>query len=72
MKETHVFGSDGVGRECVKHGIGLLGSIPLHASICSDADRGKPTLVAEPDSERARVFMEISREIQASLELETY
>ncbi|KAI9790980.1 MAG: hypothetical protein M1816_004547 [Peltula sp. TS41687] len=71
-EETHIFGADGVVRECVKHGIDLLGSIPLHASICTDADRGKPTMVAEPDSPRAEAFMEIARGLQASLGLEMH
>jgi ATP-binding protein involved in chromosome partitioning len=43
---THVFGTEGVSRECLKHGIELLGDIPLDASICQDADHGKPTVVA--------------------------
>ncbi|KAF8540281.1 P-loop containing nucleoside triphosphate hydrolase protein [Trichophaea hybrida] len=43
---THIFGSEGVSRECQKHGIELLGDVPLDASICADADRGKPTVAA--------------------------
>ena len=43
---THIFGSEGVSRECQKHGLELLGDVPLDASICEDADRGKPTVVA--------------------------
>lgn len=62
---THIFGSDGVPRACKTHGIDLLGDIPLHASICDDADRGKPTVVAEPDSERARAFAGVAEKIAA-------
>ncbi|KAI5814145.1 P-loop containing nucleoside triphosphate hydrolase protein [Pyronema omphalodes] len=43
---THIFGSEGVARECKKHNIELLGDVPLDATICSDADAGKPTVVA--------------------------
>ncbi|TGZ84911.1 P-loop containing nucleoside triphosphate hydrolase protein [Ascodesmis nigricans] len=43
---THIFGADGVARECEKHGIHLLGDVPLNATICQDADQGKPTVVA--------------------------
>lgn len=43
---THIFGAEGVARECKKHGIELLGDVPLDASICQDADRGKPTVAA--------------------------
>lgn len=61
---THIFGShSGVIHACEEHGIHFLGDIPLHPSICDDADRGKPTVVAEPESDRARVFMKIAEEV---------
>ncbi|KAJ9640521.1 hypothetical protein H2199_006060 [Coniosporium tulheliwenetii] len=53
---TDIFGREGVARKCEEMGIRLLGDVPLHASICSDADRGKPTVVAEPGSARAKAF----------------
>lgn len=43
---THIFGSEGVARECKKHDIELLGDVPLDATICQDADLGKPTVIA--------------------------
>lgn len=61
---THIFGShSGVTHACKEHGIDFLGDIPLHASICDDADRGKPTVVAEPESDRAKVFMALAQEV---------
>lgn len=57
---THIFGSEGVTKACEKHNVPFLGDIPLHASICDDADRGKPTVVAEPESQRAKAFMEVA------------
>ena len=64
QNSTHIFGSNsGVTHACEEHGIPFLGDIPLHASICDDADRGKPTVVSEPDSVRAQVFMNIAREV---------
>lgn len=61
QNSTHIFGShSGVTTACEKHGIDFLGDIPLHANICDDADRGKPTVVAEPESERAKAFMSIT------------
>ena len=63
-RSTHVFGSrSGVSHACEEHGVPFLGDIPLHASICDDADRGKPTVVAEPESERAKGFMSIAQSI---------
>lgn len=66
---THIFGSDGVIRACETHGIDLLGDIPLHARICDDADRGKPTVVAEPESERARAFARVAEKIATVVKL---
>lgn len=64
QNSTHIFGShSGVTNACEKHGIDFLGDIPLHASICDDADRGKPTVVAEPESERAKAFMSITETV---------
>ena len=60
---THIFGSEGVVRECSTHGIDFLGDIPLHASICDDADRGKPTVVSEPNSQRGQAFIEIAEKL---------
>lgn len=65
----HIFGSDGVARECSKHQVDLLGDIPLDAQICSDADRGKPTMVADPESESAGAFLAIAETLQTKLEL---
>ncbi|KAF1999227.1 cytosolic Fe-S cluster assembling factor NBP35 [Amniculicola lignicola CBS 123094] len=48
---------------CEKEGLRMLGEIPLHAAICKDADMGKPTVVAEPEGERAKVFVGIAREV---------
>ncbi|KAK7517886.1 nucleotide binding protein-like protein [Phyllosticta citriasiana] len=50
-------------------GTELLGSVPLHPTICTDADRGCPTVVAEPDSTRARVFWEIADAVAKKIAL---
>jgi ATP-binding protein involved in chromosome partitioning len=63
-ENTHIFGShSGVTHACEKHEIKFLGDIPLHASICDDADRGKPTVVSEPESDRAKAFMGIAQDV---------
>ena len=66
---THVFGSQGVARTCAEHGIELLGDVPLDARICDDADRGKPTVVAEPDSSRGRAFLGVAEKVGLSIGL---
>ena len=71
--KTHVFGGGeeegegghgiGVERACKKHGIQFLGDVPLHPKICDDADRGKPTVVSEPKSERAEAYRMIAEKV---------
>ncbi|KAH8601172.1 nucleotide binding protein-like protein [Bisporella sp. PMI_857] len=67
---THIFGShSGVTHACEKYGLNFLGDIPLHPRICQDADEGKPTVVSEPDSERAKAYIRIAEEIGQKIEL---
>ena len=68
-KSTHIFGTEGVKKACESHGIELLGDIALDAQICDDADKGKPTVVAEPESARGQVFLGIADRIGKKIEL---
>jgi ATP-binding protein involved in chromosome partitioning len=47
--------------------IPLLGSIPLAPRICSDADEGLPTVVAQPRSESALAFEELAGRVLQEL-----
>ena len=68
---TPIFTHGGVEHACSEHGIPFLGDIPLHANICHDADRGMPTVVAEPaGSERAKVFMKLADKVGDMIGLE--
>lgn len=69
QKETSIFGSRGVERECSAYGIDFLGDIPLHASICNDSDRGQPTVISEPDSTRGKAFEALAEKLTAKLGL---
>ena len=40
-----------------------LGALPLAMHIRQQADSGKPTVVADPDSEAARMYMSIARQV---------
>ncbi len=50
----HIFGAGGGARMAAECGVALLGELPLDAQIREQADGGRPTVVAEPDSARAR------------------
>ncbi|KAJ3479923.1 hypothetical protein NLG97_g8192 [Lecanicillium saksenae] len=68
---THVFGSnERVEKMCSEHSINFLGDIPLHPNIGDDGEKGKPTVVAEPESERAAAFLDIAKAIVPKIEMQ--
>ncbi|KAM4062830.1 NUBPL iron-transfer p-loop NTPase domain-containing protein [Hirsutella rhossiliensis] len=69
--ETNVFGSNQrVERMCDEHKIEFLGDIPLSRNIGDDGDKGKPTVVSEPTSDRASCFLDIARAISGKISME--
>lgn len=46
-----------------EYGVDLLGSLPLNLSIREQADSGRPTVVAEPDSPIAGIYREVARKV---------
>ncbi|PON30523.1 ATP-binding protein [Trichoderma gamsii] len=72
-QDTHVFGSNKrVEKLCQDHEIQFLGDIPLHPNIGDDGERGKPTVVAEPSSERASAFLDIAKAICPKIDLKEH
>lgn len=69
---TPIFGSnEALEKVCRQNGIEKLGDIPLHPVISEDADKGKPTVVSEPSSDRAKAFMDIAAAIIPKVGLES-
>ncbi len=58
---AHIFGAEGGQRMAQKYGVDLLGSLPLTLSIREQADAGRPTVVADPDSAIAATYRQIAR-----------
>ncbi|KAI0425457.1 P-loop containing nucleoside triphosphate hydrolase protein [Xylaria sp. FL1042] len=70
-QDTAVFGSsERVKGLCQDHSIDLLGDIPLHQNVGDDGQRGKPTVVSEPESQRARAFVDIARQVGSKIGLQ--
>ena len=65
--EEHIFGAGGGERMAKEHGVDLLGSLPLDINIREQADSGKPTVVADPDSKIAHAYRDIARRTAAKL-----
>ena len=66
--QTSIFGSLGAKKACEEQNLHFLGDVPLHERICDDADRGKPTVVAEPGSKNAEAFSMIAKGVIERLE----
>ncbi len=58
-----IFGADGGQKMCAEYGVEFLGGLPLSLSIRAQADSGCPTVVAEPKSELAQIYLEIARRV---------
>ena len=59
--KSHIFGSGGAERLCQDYGTELLGQLPLDIRIRELADAGRPTVVAEPESNAAEIYRKIAR-----------
>ena len=65
--EEHIFGEGGGARMAQENGVELLGTLPLDIRIREETDGGKPTVVAEPDSNIAELYREIARRVAGRL-----
>ncbi|MFO7859306.1 MAG: iron-sulfur cluster carrier protein ApbC [Ectothiorhodospiraceae bacterium] len=65
--EEPIFGSGGGDSIAEQYDVDLLGSLPLSMHIREQADGGKPTVVAEPDSTSAESYRTIARRVGAKL-----
>jgi ATP-binding protein involved in chromosome partitioning len=59
----HIFGEGGGKRYAEEKGIPYLGALPLDIHIREQADSGKPTVVADPDSEPAKIYKSVARQV---------
>ena len=62
-----IFGEGGGERLAAECRTEFLGRLPLDARIRAEADGGRPTAVAAPDSPRGRAFREFARRTAAAL-----
>jgi ATP-binding protein involved in chromosome partitioning len=63
----HIFGADGGRKMAAEYGMDYLGALPLDMQIRLQADSGKPTVVAAPDSEVAAIYRALARQIAVSI-----
>ena len=63
----HLFGEGGGERLADEYEVDLLASMPLSMMIREQADSGKPTVVAEPDSQISMLYQDIARHVGARI-----
>ncbi len=63
----HIFGSDGGKTMAAQYNAEYLGALPLAMQIRVQADGGKPTVVAEPDSEVAGIYKAVARRVALAI-----
>ena len=61
--EEAIFGSGGADQMVTDFEVPLLGRLPLDARIREQSDSGKPTVLAEPDSDIANAYHRTALEI---------
>ena len=62
-----IFGEGGGAKMAAQYGTELLGQLPLRLSIREQADGGRPTVIAEPQSEITQRYRDIARRAAARL-----
>src|SRR5471032_76123 len=66
----HLFGEGGGEKLAAQYDVELLASLPLSMLIREQADGGKPTVIAEPESQIAMVYQDLARQVGARIVLQ--
>ncbi len=64
-----IFGSGGGEKMCADYKVPFLGALPLDIHIREEADSGRPTVVAQPESKAAEIYREIARKAAVAVAL---
>jgi ATP-binding protein involved in chromosome partitioning len=62
-----IFGVDGGKKMAAERKVPYLGALPLDMKIRLQADIGKPTVAAEPDSEVAHLYKAVARQVAVAI-----
>jgi ATP-binding protein involved in chromosome partitioning len=65
--QEHIFGADGGRRMAEQYEVDYLGGLPLTTTIREQADSGRPTVVADPESEIAATYRQIARTVAVKI-----
>ena len=66
-ERAEIFGHGGAREEADKLGVPFLGEVPLHLDIRTTSDSGHPIVVAQPDSQYAKIYRNIAGRVWKQL-----
>ena len=59
-ERSDIFGHGGAEAEAKRIGVPFLGAVPLHMDIRAKSDAGMPVVVSSPESDHAKIYMNIA------------
>ncbi|GIZ11038.1 iron-sulfur cluster carrier protein ApbC [Pseudomonas sp. NCCP-436] len=68
----HLFGEGGGEKLAAQYGVELLASLPLSMAIRMQADDGRPTAVADPESQIAMIYQQMARKVGARIAMSAH
>ena len=66
-ERAEIFGHGGAREEADRLGVPFLGEVPLHLDIRTTSDSGHPIVVAQPDSQYAKIYRNIAGRVWKQL-----
>ena len=63
----HIFGQGGGQKMAAEFGMDYLGALPLDIRIREQADGGRPTVVADPAGEIARLYLDLAHQVAVTV-----
>ncbi|MBI4425920.1 MAG: Mrp/NBP35 family ATP-binding protein [Elusimicrobia bacterium] len=66
-KTSEIFSRGGAEDLAKRHGVPLLGRVPLDPTVCQTGESGKPISVSRPDSAPAKAFRALARQVAAAV-----
>jgi ATP-binding protein involved in chromosome partitioning len=65
--EAHIFGEYGGVHMAAQHDVELLAQMPLALAIREQADQGQPIVIAQPESDYAKRYLELAKRVIAGM-----
>ncbi|MBI1261240.1 MAG: P-loop NTPase [Rhizobiales bacterium] len=66
-EKSYIFGEGGARAMAARLGTEFLGEVPLHMNIRETSDAGRPVVATAPESDEAKIYIEIASRVAAKL-----